>query len=327
MISKRRDIVKNSEEEELKEIEFDKRYLEFLKLLVRYLNKTPILNLSTIAREANVSVATAWRLFHLRFGRKGIELRVEPCYPNLRLRPFVFIVKSTKNLLEEDIPYALATYRAYKGFRGYLVFSAVPEEYLSQVEDYMKKLGQVVEYYELDRHLVTDISFDFYLTKELPSEVPIYQTPLKRVDFDDLDLRILATMQELQLYPSKIASKLGGNKKTIEYRIKRRVKFLIEGFRAYFPPRIDKEKFTYAYIVRGSNKEFPRISCLPFIKTAISGRSTLFAIASVPHEYKRLFLDLLSDIGEWIEIYLGEFKEKPVPYEYFDSSAKTWKPF
>ncbi|RLE81458.1 MAG: hypothetical protein DRJ52_04175 [Thermoprotei archaeon] len=324
MPGKKREIEK---EKELHVLAFDERYVEFLRLLVRHLNKTPILNLSTIARDAKVSVATAWRLFHLRFEKKGVELRLEACFPNLRLKPYVFFIKSTRNLVKEEIPYALGVYQAYRGFKGFLVVSSIPEEYTSKAVDYMEKYGQVVDHYELDRCFVTEVNYDFYYTKTPLTEAQLYQAPLRRIDFDDLDLRILAAMQELQLYPSKIANRLKGNKKTIEYRIKRRVKFLIEGFRAYLPPKQEVEKFTYAYVVKGPSESFVKVASLPFVKTAIAGKDTLFLIASVPDEYKGVFLEIMSDVGEWTEAYLGPvFAEKTIPYKYFKAEEKTWMP-
>jgi len=191
--------------------------------------------ISAVARKCGVPVSTAHKLLT---DYPRVTINAIPCYPALGLVPtFVLARVERRDWVERarEMLYVKYVAKAYPGRRG-VVMLVPPPDLVEECVEYLGEAGEVEEGYVPERALLPKPRFELLdRLGELEDLAEVPEAELERreegsVPFDLLDLRILAKLEKRYCYPSDIYSGLGVCRKTVEMRMKKRVRHLIEGF-------------------------------------------------------------------------------------------------
>jgi len=297
------------------------RRLEFVRELVVDLSENVCPNISRVAAKCGIPVSTAWRIYKSLISSFDTLIRAFCHYPNLRLKPvFVVLKPKSRSWLEHAIRFTYVTYVTVgydRGEVGLMQLSTPPELIEETLRAIREHLGEVREYYVFDRAVVGVPDFSA-LTGDLrldKIEVRLLRRPVEYVNFDRLDLTILAKLQGRPYTPSELASALGVNRKTLEYRLKRRVSKLIEGFAVHLMS--DKLGIKSMIFAKGDPEGLLPLACLPFPHSMYVSDELVGLAALLPCSAYTELLKEISKHSEWVDYRLDPriFKRYRVPVE------------
>lgn len=286
----------------------DPRKLEFLRELAVDLSENLCPNISRVAAKCGISVSTAWRIYKSAVSSFETLVKAICHYPNLRLKPvFVVLKPRSKSWLEHAARFLYVTYITVgydRGEVGLMQLSTPPElveETLKAVESH---LGEVLEFYVFERALVgvpdfSALAGDLRLDR---IETRLLSKPVEKVSFDRLDLEILAMLQKRPYTPSELASALGVGRKTLEYRLKRRVSKLIEGFTVHLMS--DRLGIKSVIFAKGDPEDLLPLACLPFPHSMYVSDELVGFVALLPCNAYIELLKQISKYSEWVEYML-----------------------
>ena len=303
----------------------DPRVRKLLLDLVEEIERKFTFSLREIAEKNGISYNKASRIVE-RFSADGsLRIRAVPRYPALGLEP-ILVIANPKDGAWLDrakrMLYLKCFGTVYGGGRRAALLIVPPpgtiEDNLGYIE---REVGPVEEHFMLERELISRPDLDLVEAEGVPwgrlRPVEI-RKHVGRCAFDRVDLEALAELEKSGLKRlTELSRILGVNRKTLEYRLRTRVKNLLEGFSLelrLWPRELAPESL---FVVKGAEQEeIATLSTAPYPVRTLVGRDAAVVLIQLPCREKLGFLERISEIGEWKEYYLsGDWGVRSVPVE------------
>ena len=298
-----------------------------VNILLDQLNMTLTYNVNDLARRLNVSYTVAWRIAEKIKGKRVASIRAIPNYDILGLKLVAGIASiENKNWLND---FKRMTYVHYYapiygtgGRRAFFVLyppKGLEDEALGTVE---KLVGPVEQHFPIERVLTTKIErygwppkVDW--EKALSNWYSVY-APSQRVAgtvrFDQVDLLVLSRLQEQGLWKViDLARAVNLARKTMEYRLRQRVRWMVGGFKADLWSYA-RDAPIVALLAEGKGSEtLAALATIPYPSTVMIGKDSSVAILALPEEEHYPFFRTLSEyVSEW-RMY---FIDKEATYKF-----------
>jgi len=217
------------------------------------------------------------------------------------------------------------------GKRGMIAFYCTEDLLEEHLEAVNKNLGDILSYgtytYIVPNKPRIEL-IDNPITYDVLEGLDIVYEPKEPLitKYDKLDLMILTELQKQGLLRVvELADLVKSSRKVVEYRLRRRVKHLIEGYSLKFI--YDRKVPLTMYLMKGPNaKKLTRFSALPVPVTVYMSDDSTIVIAALSEREKVEILKFMSNLGEWEEYLLTPetWSEYPLPIDMFDEKTNDW---
>ncbi len=290
-----------------------------VNILLDQLNMTLTYNVNDLARRLEVSYTVAWRIAEKIKGKRVATLKAVPNYDILGLRLVAGIATiENKNWLEDAKRLTYIHYYApIYGTGGKKAFFVLyPPRGLEEValEALEKVIGPVEFHIPVERILTAKIERYGWPPKvdwerALENWYSVY-APTQRVAgtvrFDAVDLLVLSKLQEQGLWKViDLARAVKLARKTMEYRLRQRVRWMVGGFKADLWSYA-KDAPIIALFAEGRGSEtIAALATIPYPNTVMIGRGSALATLALPEEEHYPFFRALSEyVPDWKMYFL-----------------------
>ncbi|MCD6457417.1 MAG: hypothetical protein J7K82_01075 [Thermoproteales archaeon] len=302
--------MKKEKEAAIKALRKDGRVRKLLTEIPKELSEKFTFSLRDLAKRHNISYGKTSKLIERLYRNKVLVIKAIPNYHVLGLKPIFLIVKpEIENWLDKAFKMTYFKFGSWIYGNGkYALITLIPpldkiKNHLSYVE---ANIGKIKEYHILNRLLPAAPNLDYLFEAKTPwNKLPMREARevLYRIVFDKIDIESLSRLEQDGLTKiTDLARDLKINRKTLEYRLRTRVRNIIEGFSMHLNVFQYEEAPKYMFVVSGDHIfKLSSLVASPYPTELYMGDKIAIALINLPSKERLDFLEYLSTIGEWFE--------------------------
>ncbi len=315
--------MKREKEIAMKILRKDPRVRRLLMDLPKELSEKFTFSLRDLAKRHNISYGRISKIIERWHKNNILKIKAVPNYHVLGLRLlFVFVEPKTENWIEkaEEMLYFRFGGWVYGNGKYALMLFTPP---LNKVEDHLtyieENIGKMKDYYILNRLLPANPNLNYLFEGKTPwNKLPIREARevLYRIVFDRLDILSLSKLERDGLVRiTDLSRELKTNRKTLEYRLRTRVRNLIEGFSLELNLFEYDEAPKYLFVIWGDHVyKLSSAAASPYPTEVYLGDKIAAMLIDLPSKERLGFLDYISSLGEWREYQVApDWKSRPLP--------------